>query len=278
MVLGCGPSGLLAAYAAILAGAEVRIVSDKLRPSGLFGAQYLHEPIPYLIAMQGSPVTVQYRVLGEVDAYRRRVYGDQYVGSVSPEDLERDHLAWDLRGAYAELWEGLQPYMELRAAIRASDIPLLKTSNDLVISTIPADSICPGWNVEHPELRPGLPLSHQFRATEIWAAGEAPELGIRIVGYNAPENTVICNGSAESSPSWYRVSNIFGRKTVEWPGSLPWVPVKTAARVRKPIATDCNCWEDEKFLRAGRYGRWEKGILTHHVFNQVYERLSRKES
>ena len=44
-VLGCGPAGLIAAWAAEQAGADVQIYSKKVQ-SIIPGSQYLHGPIP----------------------------------------------------------------------------------------------------------------------------------------------------------------------------------------------------------------------------------------
>src|SRR5678809_864059 len=45
LILGCGPSGLIAAHAAYNRGADFIVVS-KARKSFMNGAQYLHAPIP----------------------------------------------------------------------------------------------------------------------------------------------------------------------------------------------------------------------------------------
>jgi hypothetical protein len=37
----------------------------------------------------------------------------------------------------------------------------------------------------------------------------------------------------------------------------------------KPISTDCDCCPSLR--RIGRFGKWEKGQLTHHAYHQVFE-------
>ena len=268
-VLGCGPAGLVAAHAARMAGAEIRIISDRPTPSPIYGAQYLHEPIPGI--NYSPPVRVKYTLQGSADDYRDKVYGPQWVGPVSPEDLDEEHDAWDLRETYKVLWDQYKDCL-VSLTITPRHIQDIRDNHDLTVSTVPADSLCPGWNVERIDKDPGnWPGAHQFRERWIWAAGEAPEQGITIP-YKCPVDTVVCNG--ESSPAWYRMSNIYGRTTVEWPGALPYVPIKTAARVRKPLMTNCDCWLDKKYMRAGRYGAWDKSQLVHDAFNAVYERVS----
>lgn len=104
--------------------------------------------------------------------------------------------------------------------------------------------------------------------------GDAPDLG-QEVPIGIPENTVLCNGSVDG-PSWYRASNVYGYKTVEWPGSIKKPPYPGIARVKKPLTTNCDC---EKFLEArtikvGRYGRWQKGVLSHEAFQDTLDALS----
>src|SRR4051812_44452720 len=84
---------------------EVRLISIVSRKgkSALYGGQYLHQPIPVLT--QGDPITVGYTLRGSSDDYRLKVYGPMWSGSVSPEDLEGEHTAWDIRATYDELWE-----------------------------------------------------------------------------------------------------------------------------------------------------------------------------
>ena len=55
-ILGCGPTGLVAAHACAMKHIPFVIFSKK-RKSFLFGSQYLHEPIPGVIEEhEGEPV------------------------------------------------------------------------------------------------------------------------------------------------------------------------------------------------------------------------------
>jgi hypothetical protein len=266
-ILGSGPAGLVSAWAAKLAEWEPHIYSAASRPSGMFGAQYLHEPIPYVTP--GGPVQISYQLRGTAGGYRERVYGPNFAGEVSPEMMESEHDAWDLRATYSILHEQFREQVAF-TVVRWADLDPIKNTYDYVVSTVPADKLCPGWKVSaHPD-RPGP--AHWFQGTEIWTAGEAPELGIKLP-YNCPDNTVICNGDSDG-PAWYRMSRIFGRLSIEWPGSLPMKPpINSIARVMKPTSTNCDCWVDEKYLRVGRYGEWRKGALVHEAFNKVYQAL-----
>lgn len=256
VVLGCGPAGLMAMQAAVDAcrdaglGLNGRIFSRKQK-SSLYGAQYLHRPIPGVTPGDGQ--MVHYRMLGDTDGYRRKVYGRLWDGKVSPEDLGEDHLAWDIRATYDELWNRWKGFI--------NDVDLdpvwlhrFLEPEVLKINTVPLDSLCY--------------QEHAFGFTEIIAAGDAPDLGIKIP-YGCEPFTVKCNG--DEAPAWYRISNVFGHKTVEWPGSISAVPINSAARVRKPTTHNCDCWPS--MMCVGRYGAWKKGVLSHSAYFDTYQKI-----
>lgn len=256
VVLGCGPAGLFAAVAAEGLGANVQIIS-KARKSQLFGAQYLHAPIPGLDS--GEPEVISYRLTGTVEQYRAKVYGQNSQLTVSPEALNSDHKAWNIRTAYDAAWDRFSDRIQDREItsrwLHASGATL---SADFVIWSIPSDQFCIG--------------GHTFAAQNVYAKGDAPELNEWCPVMVAPW-TVQCNG--EESPRWYRASNIFGHKSAEWPDG-PAPPIKGLARVTKPIFTNCSCWHHigrAPVLRVGRYGRWEKGELTHQAYERTIEWL-----
>lgn len=254
VVLGSGPAGLFAVHAAHQTGAEVRIISLGQK-SPLYGAQYLHKPIP---GVEGSgdreSITVSYQLRGTPDDYKRKVYGQLWDGTVSPEDLNEEHQAWDIRATYDTLWDrwGHSVLPAKMDPIALRSLLFSDWKPDLVINSMPRPLLC------H--------MGHTFGYTEIWAAGDAPELGIK-VPYKCPEGMVVCN--AEPSPAWYRMSNVYGRTTVEWPGEVGLVPVKTASRVKKPTQHNCDCWSDVPVLHVGRYGKWSKGVLSHDGYDEA---------
>lgn len=253
-VLGCGPAGLMAAHAAVNCGEEVRVFSRKQK-SPLYGSQYLHAPIPG-VTDRDANVTVEYQMRGSVDDYRRKVYGKMWDGTVSPEDLTEMHKAWDIRETYDRLWDLYSELIE-DTDIDPAGVKFLQggMSGDLIVNTIPLSQLC------H--------QGHSFRAQEVIAAGDAPGLGIDVGRiYRCTPDTVICNGN--DHPSWYRISNIFGHTTVEWPASVP-VPITTASKVQKPTGHNCDCWPD--LLKVGRYGSWTKGVLSHSAYFNTMERI-----
>lgn len=261
-VLGSGPAGLMAAQGAMDAwlrnGGEARELDVMIlslgKKSDMYGAQYLHAPIPNVTPERGEMISYQLR--GDADDYRRKVYGNMAVSSVSPEDLAESHMGWDIRATYDRLWLMWRDNIHVGKVDPVGLNNLLTDRPALTISSIPRPMIC-GYG-------------HRFGATEVWAAGDAPAMGIRLP-YQCPNFMVICN--AEESPAWYRISRVFNHTTVEWPGMLRQVPVNTAARVQKPTYTDCSCWDNYPVMFVGRYGEWSKGVLSHTAYTKAYKRI-----
>ena len=248
-VLGCGPAGLMAAHGAVAAGATQIIILSKRRKSEMFGAQYLHEPIPGVPDI-GS-FTVVYKLIGTNDDYRRKVYGNNWSGAVSPESLEGQHQAWDIRRTYDWLWLRYQDGIADYALDPLSLDDALKEINaDVVINTVPRPALCR--------------MGHQFQGSLVWAAGDAPERGITLPYNQARRNQVLCNGEPE--PAWYRLSNIDGYRTVEWPRDAR--PPIQAAELMKPTMTNCDC--NPTLVHAGRYGRWDKSVLSHTAYHDAH--------
>lgn len=259
-ILGCGPAGLLAAHAARLMGHQSTIFSRK-RKSPMLGAQYMHKAIPSLNL--AAPQKLAYVLYGDVDDYRRKVYGDEDV-MVSPELFSGFYEAWSIRQAYDQLWHQYGP---LVTDCQIDDELIIKISStfDAVLSTIPAPILCYQKD------------KHQFKSVivQIDSKWRGPERPISNKHFGC-DNIVICNGSAYDpaeyeKTGWYRTSLIYGHANTEWTTIGSYQVLQDTAMVPKPIATDCNCWPG--IVRAGRYGAWKKGILSHEAFDLALEVL-----
>jgi hypothetical protein len=261
LILGCGPAGLMAAAAAKEAGFDPMIVSKK-RKSEMYGAQYLHAQIPgYSPDMSFD---VNYTLFGTAEEYRRKVYGNDARVTVSPEDLPEDHEGWDIRETYNNLWMKFQEDIhdvafESGAEVHGFVNSLLMTGAfPHVLSTIPARILC-------------INPAHQFPSQRIWAIGDAPERGIFSPIRAASLNQVICSGGESS---WYRCANILGYVTAEWPANKR-PPLEGVAPVDKPLNTNCDCLPEVH--RLGRFGKWQKGVLSHTAYYETLEGLSFRE-
>lgn len=244
-VLGSRLSGLLAAHAAMvvtMGEAHVDIIGTNERTE-IRGAQYLHEPIPYIT--RGYPQEVDYRLQGTVDGYRAKVYGPDSTEAVSPESLTGRHPAWSMRQAYERL---VQTYE--RDVIQLGNVPphqflseaLSTGSYDVVFSSVNLPVVCVA--------------GHQFLSAKIY-------VGEMYFGSGTDDNVVVCNGERE--PAWYRTSRIMGYAQTEWPGAVkPPVPV---VELSKPVGNTCTCWPE--VVRVGRHGEWRKGVLAHHAYKKA---------
>lgn len=269
-ILGCGPAGLLAAHACALDGVQFDIFSKK-RKSQLYGSQYLHEPIPE-ISRYEDHVNVRYVTVGTPEEYRRKVHGKWWDGHIAPEDFEPDHLAWNIRHAYDNLWQRYgrlvhnyevptgQELEEYQAsAYSVVNYHLGLSDYDLVINTMPRDI----WRV------PG----EEFIYSEGWALGDAPEEG-KFIPYDCEDNTIFCDGSSETS--YTRLSKVFGYATVEWPHHATRPPLPGVAKVIKPLHYRANAQAPNPtadWLHVGRYGKFEKGVVVTDAFNDVVKKL-----
>lgn len=257
-VIGCGPAGLLAAHAATRNGHEVTIFSKSPTKSPLYGSQYLHEEIPGVYC--GPSHTVKYELVdGDITDYRQKVYGDRWDGDVSPGTLDGEHKAWDIRLAYDNLWTLYKKHiftldLSKRGAgnLRAINQVGERLGIDKIISSIPRTA----WDES----------DGNFRSSEVWAIGDAPDKGQFCPIRTASDFTVVCDASKDTG--WYRLSSVFGHTTVEWPGNRK-PPIPGVAKVLKPLDHCSTAAHD--MIHVGRYGEWKKGVLSTDAFRKVLE-------
>lgn len=255
VILGCGPAGLFAAQAAFESGANVTIIS-KMRRSEMYGAQYLHTAIPGISSVEDR-FRVEYRLEGDLDDYLKKVYGPVIPerSAITRESLVGTYDAWDIRRAYNRAFDTYFSSIHNHEVSADTMRSLLMESRPaLLISTIPAPSLCT------------VPDLHAFDVRRVWAIGDAPERGIFAPRPFTDPNLILYNG--ESSPGWYRASNIAGYYAVEWPEDTK-PPIPEVAPVDKPVATTCDCWmrwKRSKVIRLGRYGAWNRHGHSHQAY------------
>lgn len=245
-ILGAGPAGLMAAHAAVLSGHEVDIFSKK-RKSYMRGAQYLHLPIP---ETDSKPFKLSYRLTGEVDGYRDKVYGAESGVEVSPGYLVGTSTVWDIRSVYDHLW-AMYSRLVKDVEVSAAFAETLFDRYDQVVSTIPRTALC-------------SQAEHVFSMKCVYVTEEYRWMG---------DNVVMCSGH-EDDP-WYRTSSVHGWTNTEYPtyeASAKDNAVGSKVHcVTKPISTNCTCTPGVLF--AGRYGTWTKGVLAHSAFYDTIHML-----
>lgn len=253
LVFGCGPSGLIAAQAALEFGAEVSIVSEQKLRSQIYGAQFLYERIPGVCSAQPDG-TLHNIFLGEVETYRKKIYGDPTIKTTwdNKKGEEREPV-WSLHHAYASLWDRFSHRIhEQRLDEKALRRGVMIDMFDLIISSIPLPAIC------------RKRYAHNFNNYEVRILRQ----GDRQRLFPGDSNICIYNGIPEDT--WFRFSHMFGQNGgFEMPS---WNRADGSFVVKKPTGTDCDCWPN--IVRVGRYGTWDYGVNTHHSWGIVMEAMS----
>jgi hypothetical protein len=251
-ILGCGPAGLLAAHAAHILRVDAKVFGIK-QMSVIDGAQFLHEEIPHLDC--GTPKPIKIIKFGTAEGYANKVYGD--VGAPCSFDLLQpgEVPAWPMQPTYQLLWD---LYSELITNVRLfpADIGVLVNEYDLVISTVPRQLLCKHRGV------------HEFDSQHVFFAHRAM--------YRSSEPAyVVYNGNDGEHEDWYRCSKIWGLESTEVSAARlseadAFVRAYTKHGI-KPLSTNCTC--DPDVLRIGRFGKWQKGVLVHHAFQEALNAL-----
>lgn len=247
-ILGCGPSALFAAHAAITEGHNVHLYS-KPRKSYMNGAQYLHRPIPGLTT---DSFKIDYRLIGTSDGYRNKVYGEDSDVFVSPDSLVGISEAWDIREAYDNAWEMYGGMVIQWEAVKGSDsIAGFAENYDMVINTIPRKTLCHnGCEFKSEKIISTETVSHE--------------------SFIGKDNIVLCSGIEEDL--WYRQSRIHGFENTEYPVDVSYPANGKIWVVEKPIFTTCSCQSMyDNVHHIGRYGRWEKGVLADSAYYETKE-------
>lgn len=263
-VLGSGPAGLLAALAVEQAGGDP-IIFSKGEKSPMFGAMYLHRPIPAVtndIMMPDFEIDVIKS--GTREGYAYNVYGSKRA-PCSWDDIPQGLTsAWDLHAVYDLLWERYSPTIRT-LDITPEDLGSILHNYPKTLCTIPAPALC----------RHG----HEFSSKDIWVVhGEGRAM---IKGVN-DDDIMYYNGvpSEHGGHLWYRFSQIKGYQAWEYssePGEWGAAELEWGRHLSvgvKPLKNDCSCWTGwASFYRLGRFGKWEKGVLTHHAYEEAQEAM-----
>jgi hypothetical protein len=243
VILGCGPAGLMAAYAAeAISFTDIHIFSRKEK-SVIHGAQYLHKPIPGL-----SPryAPVEYRKHGSADGYAKKVYGDPMHATSWSKFEPGVHDAWNMQDAYNELWAIFEDRI-----IDCDVTPLVlryfeRSGIDLLISSIPAPVLC-----EKNE--------HVFESAPMWVMADR--------GGFADGMNIVCYNGDPAFP-WYRSSCLWGHEFLEFGAEgKSGIPGEMLRSGHKPVSHTCDCHPE--WMRVGRFGKWQPGVLAHSAFQEV---------
>ena len=254
LVLGAGPSGMMAAHAVAQQGLTPRIVDrnpDRTRRSS--GVYYLHSDCGLALRV----TLLRQRLVGNVgmsvaqltNAYAEKVYGREVESRSVLEVLGQSEVGvYNASEALEHLWDMYGGLVEVGEIQGLEDARYAAGSGGKVISTIPARVLFP--QRVYSSVQANVHVS------------EAP-VADAFVYYNV-------------SPAipWYRCAAVFGVFTAEYPEA--YVSEGRAGewrRVTKVIGTDRPLPEYDWLISTGRYGAWNKGFLTDTVYSHVSEQL-----
>lgn len=266
-ILGSGPAGLLAALACEQNGQEP-VIFSKGDKSPMFGAMYLHEPIPGLTGDILEPdSTISVIKQGTREGYAENVYGDPNAPCSWDSIPGGDTPAWNLHKAYDKLWERYGPTIR-RQTLDADSATVISRGFKLTLCSVPAPVIC------------FRPYTHRFEKQSIWVVHGPGKALIKDVN---DHDIMYYNGTTirDGGFHWYRFSQI--NQYQAWEYSYPHEDHLTEEEANwgrelsegiKPLTTTCNCFIDNpRFVRIGRFGKWTKGVLTHHAYADATEAI-----
>jgi hypothetical protein len=260
VILGGGPSGAMAAWACIQYGHDPVVYDENPEKISigqnhgvfalwdncdLFLSQSQRVQIG-LVGAKGLPkATVE-------EIYRDKVYGGDVVPdsvSISKYAGSKYKVSYNHAEAYQQIIDIISPGRILQYKYQEPrDLIPLFHGYELVISTIPAPVMWPDM---------------------VWPSKDA-----YIYHSEAPKEDAFMIYNVNSSIPWYRCSAIFSHFTMEYP-SLP-DSEKKYVKVRKIIDPPQPVIETDNFWSVGRFGGWNKDMLTEDVYWHVLRRLDER--
>lgn len=245
-VLGCGPTGLLVAHAAWMAGHEPHIISIKQK-STIPGSQHLHGSVPEITSIYPEG-TIQFVRLGTAEGYAKKVYNDS-TRNTGWESYNQIIPSWNVQHAYDTLWSRYESRIEDDVIGDGERLREIQLGHDLTISTLPAKSLCYRWG-EH----------HFFGQNYVI-------IGQYLPACDANREIVVYNGLV--TDPWYRWSILGGKCTIEYangthPTDRPEGGFLTGF---KAVSTDCDCYPS--ITRLGRWSEWKHGVTMHNAYTRA---------
>lgn len=239
---------------------DVDIYSKKVK-SEIAGAQFMHARTGWYCSFTHD-FEVDVIKSGTARGYALNVYGDAEAktswNSFSPGKM----FGWDMKAAYDRLWDRWHTKIE-DAEFSHEFVMNLLAMYDKVISSIPLPILC--YDSEHSFKDQLVHIVHGPAQHSHRGAGD-------IMYYNGvtPE---------EGGFDWYRFSQLNNYQSWEHRESVRsfeslvegCLPEQKVTTVKKAVSTDCECYDG--IVKIGRYGCWDKNILTHHVREQVLNAL-----
>ena len=247
-ILGSGISGLFAAWACLINGKNFVIYTNDGKKPYVMPCTYLHQDcgIPFLSRvslkqyvipkrLDDIDISHDYMKLGKM--YSKKVYGEEDAkNNFAEKGLRTSHAIWNMQQAVDFLWNAVEDNITPLEIKGLLDIKGLSEKHNLVISTLPLDSVDKD-NVYGYKIR--------------W-----------ITEFESSSSEDYCIFNVSDNTDWYRMGNVFGRSFIE---SLNQLETDSYA-VKKLSSVDNLPSINKNVLFAGRYGSWNQKILAHDVF------------
>lgn len=242
-VLGCGPAGLLCAWAVEQAG-HTPIIFSRKEKSDIPGSQHLHGPIPG-ITSQYPEGTIQFVRIGTASDYALKVYGDR-TRETGWDNYLQVYPSWNVINAYEKLWAHYEDEIADTEIMHPSSLKPIVEMFDCIISTLPAKVIC-----ENP--------MHHFRGVPYYIKKlPTPEA-------DREHEIVVYNGLPDDS--WYRWSILGGLCSIE--STEPFDDPTDVIIGHKAVDNNCDCWPE--IHRAGRWAEWRHGVTMYKAYLKADE-------
>lgn len=242
-IIGAGPAALLAAYAVERQGHQPVIMAPESR-SIISPVQCLQQAIPDVPV---DSMEVFFAKTGIRERYAAKLYGSPDAPTSWKFIKDGPGIVWPLTEVYDWLWEKYVGIIDGNQ-VEPEDVEGISGAFEVVISTAPAAAIC--VNPKHRFEQVGTQIFEQ-----------------EFDGPTKQFPSVILSGGLDA---WFRFSAMRGRLVWEYPHDA--IAPAGAGLGIKPVGNTCDC--HPRVHRIGRFGKWQRGIQTHHAFRDTVALLS----
>ncbi len=245
IILGSGISGLMAALACADTGNDFVILTDSdIKPKAK-GFQYLHDSCG--LNLKKYDLKEQIIPYYEDEAFRKMIYSSKVYGNLyTPNSMDKviyqtsNSLIYSMDEAVDILWERFYYKININYVNGLKGIEIISRTCDKVISTIP---------MYH--------LIEDVQYSEAWLlTTKVPDNQINYVVYDLNVSSPI-----------YRFGTMFGNLFFESHAHMDIIGMQPIAL--KKVITYEKLPEIKNVIFAGRYGRWDKSILSHDVYYNI---------
>ena len=245
-ILGCGMSGLMAAWACHRRNVRFEIFADRSLFPKSYGFAFLHSncDMPLKVCqLKQMIVPPEVEITEASKFYSLLVYGTEKLeNSLTAAALHPDLTIWNIDEAAAFLFSQFAKQIQIKKLENLDGVIKFSESYDLIFSTIPLDVLDKQGNYSYVQSFLTVQPSNDVR------------------------NIVFYNGGISLADGVYRWGTLFGTYFEEG-------KKKTDISVKKVITAENLPSVPENVILCGRYGSWNKRVLLHDVYSLALEKL-----